>query len=549
MRFHDLRDFDDDQLIEADICIIGSGPAGLSMAGEFANTDVKVWVIESGGHEVEPATQKLYNYENIGVPRCISQDLIRIRRYGGTSALWTGRVAPFDEIDFRKRDWIDYSGWPVSKNELEPYFERAGDILGLGPNRYDDRLWKHFNTAKPEPDLSRENLKSEFWQFSKSRTVDGEPTRFATDFDPPNSDNINILLHANLTQINMTDGDSRGNGTEEADSVESVSISTLEGMKALIRAKTVILSCGGVENARLLLASNRQHPSGLGNQHDMVGRFFMDHPYCELGEFSFKQCRKLLNRFSHFWLDNEKGRNVYLHGLSLSREVQEKEQLLNCAVYLVTGKEIDASWLTAKRLLMSIKGGKFNIDLIKDFFRVIFQLDKVIDGFFRRYVKNRPPIMESNRVALGCNVEQLPDPDSRITLSERRDVLGMPMVRIDWQISEKERQTVIRMAELINQELPAIGLPPLDVVKWLKNSENRKDDIGWKANFFDNAHHMGSTRMSADPMEGVVDANCKVHGINGLYIAGSSVFPTAGTANPMVMIVSLALRLADHLKS
>ncbi|TAH13116.1 MAG: GMC family oxidoreductase [Curvibacter sp.] len=533
MQFHDLRELDNNDVIKADVCIIGSGPAGLSIAGEYANTGKSVWVIESGGRGIDAPTQKLYQYENVGAQRCLNQDLIRIRAYGGTSALWSGRVAPFREIDFAKRDWVDYSGWPITREDLNPYLKRAGEILGLGPNQYDDSLWSQFKMEKPRPCFNEENLRSEFWQFSRSKQIKKQPTRFAEDFNPQPSANLNILLYANVTHINTDD---------EGRQIESVSVTTLEGVQAMIKSTLVVVCCGGVENARLLLASNKQHSRGLGNHNDMVGRFFMDHPYCELGEFSVAHSRELVDRFSHFWLDDDSGRHVYLHGLTLGKEIQEKEQLLNCAVYLVQDADIDSSWLTAKRLVMALKARKFNMDVAKDAGRLLLGLDKILDGFFRRYFKNRPPILKSNRIALGCNVEQLPDHNSRITLSDKLDAIGMPLARIDWKISERERDTVNRMIEIINLELPAIGLPAMKPVKWLDNEK-------WRDNFFDVAHHMGSTRMSSDPRQGVVDENCKVYDVKGLYIAGGSVFPTAGTANPTLMIVSMALRLADHLKS
>lgn len=534
MKFYDLNDFEKDKLIDADICIVGSGPAGLTIAGEFANSGKKVWVLESGGLDIEAPTQSLYKYENVGVPRCIDQSLTRVRCYGGTSALWSGRVAPFGDIDFEKRDWVDNSGWPILKSDMEPYFERAGDILGLGDNCYNSSLWKQFGVENPTTKLNFDYLKSEFWQFSKSHNLTGEPTRFAKDFNPDYSDNINILLHANVLRVNVD---------QESRSIESVNISTLGGNIGTVKAKTIILCCGGVENARILLSSNHQYTKGLGNDNDMVGSCFMDHPYCSVGEFNIKESRKLLDFFGHYWLDDEKGRHVYLHGLSLSRDIQKKEKLLNCSVYLVTDEAIDASWLTAKRLIMSIKGRKFNTQIIKDFFQVVMQLDKILDGLFRRYIKNRPPILESNKIVLGCNVEQLPDMNSKITLSDKKDALGMPLARIDWKISNKERHTVIRMAEIINSQFESLGLPSLNKAKWLNNVNN------WHSNFFDSAHHMGSTRMNKEPTKGVVDDNCKVHGIKGLYIGGGSIFPTAGTANPTLMIVSLALRLSDHLKS
>jgi choline dehydrogenase-like flavoprotein len=530
LNFFDLNLFEEE--IEADICIVGSGPAGLTIAGELIETGKSIWVIESGINGIDSKTQKLYQYENIGANRVASQDLIRIRSYGGTSSLWSGRVAVFSDIDFSKREWVDFSGWPIDRNDLEPYFERANEILGLGPNIYDGSLFDILKVKRTDLELNLDSLCSEFWQFSKSKSVKGEPTRFAKDFNPKDSDNLNILLNANLTNINT-------NST--ASKIKSITVKSLDGKTKTIAAKTVVLCCGGIENARVLLASKSQSEKGVGNQNDMVGRFFMDHPYCELGEFDVQKSKKLIDRFGHYWLDDENGRHVFLHGLALSKEIQKKEKLLNCSAYLVGDDDIDESWLIAKRFLMDIKALKFKASTLKDLISLLLNTNKIIDGFFRRYYKKRPPILQSKRIAIGCNVEQQPDPDSRITLSDQKDLLGMPLARIDWKISEKERKSVIRMMDVISEEFSNLGLPVLQKAEWIY----KKD---WKDNFYDVAHHIGSTRMSNEPEKGVVDKNCKVYGVEGLYIAGSSIFPTAGTANPTLMIVLMSLRLANHIK-
>lgn len=533
MKFHDLQTSDLSEDIDADICIVGAGPAGLSIAGEFAGTGKNVWIIESGGLTIESTTQTLYDYENIGVQRCIDQSLIRVRAYGGTSQLWSGRVAPYDEMDFAKRDWIPYSGWPITRDELNPYFERAGQVLGLGPNIYDDRLWERFNTATPKPDIDPNTLRSQFWQFSRSQANKEEPVRFHSDFNPPDSDNLSVLLHANVLHINLDRTESFA---------ESLDISTLGGRRIRVRTNIIILCCGGIENARLMLSSSRQKPMGLGNQNDMVGRFFMEHGFCEIGEFDASESKRLIDRFGHYWVDDNIGKAVYLHGLSLGFEAQRHEKLLNCTVYLVPDSEIDAPWHALKRAYASIIRGRIDKGIPGDLWKSFRGIDRIIEGLARRLFLKRPPIFMSKRVALGCNVEQLPDPDSRVTLSHQKDSLGVPRARVSWKISEKERETVARMAELIGRELTSIGLPKMRPSQWINGETN------WRLNFFDSAHHMGTTRMSSCEKEGVVDANCKVHGIEGLYVAGSSVFPTAGTANPMLMIVALAIRLADHLR-
>ncbi|HEY9638859.1 MAG TPA: GMC family oxidoreductase [Coleofasciculaceae cyanobacterium] len=541
MNLIDLRNFEDNSLIETDLCIVGSGPAGLSIAKEFIGTKIQVWIIESGGLEESPETQALYEIENVGVPRILEQQLVRNRIFGGTSHTWTGRCAPFDELDFQHRSWIPNSGWPIARAALEPYLERAGENLGIGPNCYDQQLWKHFKVAPPQPLIDAKLLKSQFWQFSKDSQNPGEPMRFGRNFIASSaSPNIKILLHANVTHLNTNAA-----GT----CLESVEVSTLEKKSIQIRAKAVVLACGGIENARLLLASNRIIPPGVGNEHDVVGRFLMDHPGCIVGSFDTKRSAKVQNRFGHYWLDNQQGRHVYLHGLALSPELQAKEQLLNCAAFLEQIPAQDDPWYALRRLKGAAKHEESALPwerampVHQEVLTILRQSGAVLDGVYRRFVKHRPSIIKAERVDLYCLVEQLPDPESRVTLSSKTDALGMPLSQLNWKISEQERHTVRRLSQLICQEFQRIGLPQPILSSWLNEEE------GWQSHFTDRAHPIGTTRIAANPKAGVVDLNCQVHGVEGLFIAGSSVFPTTGHANPTLMLIAMSIRLADWLKA
>ena len=553
MKFSDLRELEDNLTIETDICIIGSGPAGLSIAQELAGANAQIWIIESGGLGEEKDTQALYEIESSGAPRVMQQDIIRTRIFGGSSHIWTGRCAPFDPIDFQARSWIPYSGWPITRNELDPYLERAGKNLGLGPHCYDERLWDRAKVSRPTPLLDSTYLKPAFWQFSRSYKDLGEPVRFGHHFLTDDAPNINALLHANVTQINTNEA-----GTQ----VESIEVSTLEHKRAHIKAKTVVLCCGGIENARLLLASNRIMSNGVGNQNDTVGRFLMDHPGSVIGSFDPKRSAKVQDRFGTYWLDSPQRRHVYLQGIALSPEIQAREQLLNCAAYLEEYAAADDPWKTIRRIKSTLKKDPASASSsvaqamywrqesvaaaprsYEDAIAVAAQLPLISQGLYRRFVKHRPAIAKNERIDLYCLVEQLPDPESRVTLGDRKDALGMPLSKINWQISEQEKHTVQRMGKLICQEFKQLGLPQPTLADWLDQKEK------WHSNFSDRAHPTGTTRISENPKQGVVNSNCQVHGVEGLFIAGSSVFPTTGHANPTQMIVAMAIRLADWLKT
>lgn len=536
MRFFDLRELDENSVIETDICIIGSGPVGLAIARELAGTAIDVLVLEGGGLEYEEDTQSLYEIQNIGMHRCIDQTDVRRRVFGGSSTIWTGRCAPFDNIDFEKRAWVNYSGWPLGRSDLDPYFERAGEYLGLGPHCYDERLWPQLGiTEQPKPLLDPQVLEPIFWQFSKSRTRHQMSADVGRDLTFPNSPNLSVLLHANAIHINTN---------PEGTCFESVEISTLENRRSRVRAKAVVLGCGGIENARLLLASNRLMPQGVGNQQDLVGRFLMDHPLCVLGHFNAKDATKVRDRFGLYWLKNQQGSHVYSHGVTLSEEIQRKEQLLRCNAYI---EEFDIAaddpWDALYRVASGVKSKKINSEILQDSRAVLSSSGELAQGLYRRIAKNRYQLRRAERIEIHCLLEQMPDPESRVTLSmDQRDRLGLPISTINWKISDLERHTASRMGQIVSQEFQRLNLP----APTLRSLS--QDDASSIFQFMDKAHPTGTTRLSLNPRDGVVDHNLQVHGIQGLFVAGSSVFPTSGAANPTLMIVAVALRLADRLK-
>jgi choline dehydrogenase-like flavoprotein len=536
MKIIDCCDFENDVLLSTDLCIVGSGPVGLSIAHEFAGAHLEVLVLESGGLEKEADTQALYEIENTGALLPENQEQsYRLRIYGGTSRIWTGRCAPFDQDDFEARSWISHSGWPISRAELDPYFVRAGAYLGLGPHCYDDSLWPQFKVPKPTPPLDARVVEPCFWQFSVGRDT-RRSVDFSSDLKFPSSANLNVLLHANVTHINTN---------EDVSVFDSVEIRMLNGKRGKVRARALVLGSGGIENARLLLASNRQVAAGLGNEHDLVGRFLMDHPLGVIGRFDSGNTESVRDRFGHYWLDNREGRHVYLHGLALSKEVQRNEHLLKCHAFLEDfDVAADDAWEAMRRFRSALKSGRLRDAVIREGRVLLANPGTIARGVYRRVMKHRPHLKKAARVELHCMLEQMPDPESRITLSTRKkDALGMPISKVHWKIGEVELRTARRMAHLVCQEFRRLKLPVPSLASWTQSEESGMPR-------FDNkAHPTGTTRISTNPREGVVDANLQVHGVRGLFVAGSSVFPTSGAVNPTLMAVAVAIRLADWLKA
>jgi choline dehydrogenase-like flavoprotein len=532
MKFIDLEKLEDADLIKADLCIVGSGPAGATIAKEFAGSKVQVLIVEGGGTEETPADQALYDAENVGANRDTPQDRVRNRVVGGSSHTWAGRCVSPDDIDFETRGWVPHSGWPIGLQDIHPFLERSRKYLGIGPNIYDDRLWKQLGLSPPRPRIDPAFLQSQFWQYSRDERNPLEPTRFSRTLAGIDASNVRLLMHANITQINTSEDGAR---------VKSLEVRSLDGRRAEVQAKAVVLACGALENARLLLASNKIARDGVGNSHDLVGRFLMDHPGCALGLFDPRRSAPIQSRFGYYFLDHEDGRSLYASGLMLSPEIQRKEQLLNCAAFLPQAPSADESWSALKRLVRP-GAERCRTSRAKDAAVVIGNLPTLLSNVYRRVARRQAPILRTDELSLYCLVEQTPNPLSRVTLGRQTDALGMPLLRVDWRIGELERRSAMRLNELVGSELRRAGLP-----EYVPN-KHLSEDINWRSQFIDRAHPSGTTRMSESPRQGVVDRNCKVHGVGGLYIAGSSVFPTAGRANPTLMIVALAIRLADWLK-
>jgi len=528
MKLSDLRDHESDSVITTDVCVIGSGPAGATVALELTAAGIEVVIVESGGHDLEPETNKLYELDNAGLPR-IDQDDTRVRQFGGTSTLWTGRCAPFRRIDFESRSWVPSSGWPFSLDDLSPYLGRASSYLGLAAMDYDRHTWSTFNGVTPDSRLDPAKLVDELWQFSKG-SREGEPVRVNVDYREQieAAPNLRTILHANVLEIvpNATGA-----------KVDHVVVSTLEGKRATVHANSVVVAAGAIESARLLLASRSVNPAGLGNDNDLVGRHYMEHPYGEVGVFDIDdRCMALLERFGLFWNDDGNGRHVFMSGMALSPRVQRERELLNCAMYVLPEDDEDAA-INAARRLASGTG-----DAIHDVKALLSRPMELAQAAKRRQLDGLPPIAPPARVVLGVNAEQRPDPDSRIMLSDRTDALGVPLTRIDWRMADQELATITTMFDLVQSELVRVGLTAPKPHAWVRG----RDD--WRASFVDTAHHSCSLRMASDPSRGVTDPSGEVYGVHGLFVAGSALFPTVGTANPTLMLTAMALRVADAVR-
>lgn len=495
MNFLDARQVPDGTVLSPDLAIIGGGPAGIALALALAGAPFKVLLLESGGMEFDAATQALYGGSTSGAPY-LTLDGSRLRFLGGSSNHWGGWCRPLDASDFEKRDWLPYSGWPFGLAELAPHLPRAQSLLEGGAYLY-DRLGEG---PLPEPllPLGPGGVYTSFFQFSVWRGNDQHlPTHFGLRYadDLKRIPNLQVLLNANVTGLRLA---------ADARALDRLDVATLSRRRFTVKPRHAVLACGAMENSRLLLASNDVMKAGVGNQNDRVGRFFADHAIprdtATLVVFG--------GQLADYYKTTDDHRGAHFRAtFSPAESFKRARRLLGSLATVEQRVELDALGRAAVTTVSSALG---------------------VDG------------SNAKAYSLGCGLEIAPDPERRLTLTGERDALGLPRLKLHMTVSDQDfARYRATLAEFGRQLLAAkSGMLRLD----------RKTRSEWLSVIDWGDHHMGTTRMHADPREGVVDSNAQVHGIANLFVAGSSVFPTYGSSNPTLNLLALTLRLADHLK-
>jgi choline dehydrogenase-like flavoprotein len=481
--------------LRADICIVGAGAAGISLAQALAGSRRRVIVLESGGLSPDADTQRLYAGEISGLPQP-PLDASRLRYFGGTTNHWAGWCRPLDPGDFAERPWVPASGWPIDREDLDPYYERAHEVCDLGPWDYGTPAWGRF--AEPLPKLSESGLRALLVQLSP-------PTRFGTKYGEvlSTAPNVEVLLESNLLEL-VPD--------ENARTIRHAEVGTLSGRRFRVESRHFVLACGAVENARLLLSSNRITEPGLGNDNDLVGRYFMDHPRVRpAGRVFWNDDRaKKLEQYTR--VDATRA----MLAVGLEAEVQEREGLCNSMVFAEASAPLAAVAATHPG-----------------------------DAAIARFLQRTSGLAESAGVSeWWVRSEQSPNVDSRVTLGSERDALGMRRPVLDWRVQDLDLRTLARVSEIYAEALTRSGLARVKVDPRLLAAGSEASEL-----LTSDWHQMGTTRMAETPKHGVVDSDCRVFGIDNLYLAGASVFPTSGAMNPTLTLVALALRLADHLST
>ncbi len=514
----DARYLDNNSHIQGDICIIGAGASGISIALELINTPFKVILLEGGGFQYDDKIQNLYKGKTTG-QKYYPMKSSRLHFFGGASQHWGGMCSPLDEIDFKERDWVENSGWPISKKDLIPFYKKAQINLDLGPFEYNLDFWQKQNPSFIPFPLDKNVVWNKMWQWSP-------PTQFGTKYKKTiiEAKNIHLYTYANAVDLSAN---------ENISTIKDVTVKNYVDKTHTVSAKHFILACGAIQNARVLLASKSQSKNGLGNSNDLVGRYFMEHPEINSAEL---------------WLSNPKSTNLYLFPkkipriraeLALTEKQQQDLKILNGTASLIP--------------LTEARHYKTNMETWQDENPLISQKNKrsvQLNNFWDKVQFKMSQIKESqekgidNAYQLYIRMEQAPNPLSRVTLDKEKDSLGVPRANLHWDVTDFERESIRKFFILLGKQFGISDIGRIKLLDFLQTkSKNDKPQYsgGW--------HHIGTTRMHNDPKKGVVDSNCKVHGINNLFVAGSGCFPTSGAANPTLTLVALSIRLANHVKS
>ncbi|MDD7942860.1 GMC family oxidoreductase [Actinomycetospora lutea] len=505
-----------EEVVTSDLCVVGAGPAGLTIAQQFDGTDVSVTLLDSGGEEVDRQVQRQSRGESDGYPIHLLHRS-RQRAFGGTlrhpelaDEGWASR--PLDPIDFEARPGRPHSGWPFDREHLEPYYARAHETFGIGPYDYDPRSWSG-GAADPLLPLEGSEIDSTVFRYGPVEFAEARRRLTA-------SSTVRLLLRTRVVDLRVDPTGRR---------VDSVAAVRPDGSRLTVRARLVVLATGGIENARLLLSADGGR--GLGNEHDLVGRFFSERLSAHAGHVVAE--RPDLLDTTTFYTQHRVRRSLVFGALRVNDKIQRDRELGNCAFFIVPRPaSVTTGSVRALAALRKLATRRPLDEKTSAHLRSLVRGAGDLGDFFTSRLRSVPEVL-----TVRAQGEQAPNPESRVTLGTARDDLGMPVPRVSWRIQDSDRASIATSLRILGEVLHAGGHGRVVSVI---------DDPDTTALWEGNHHHMGTTRMHADARQGVVDARSRVHSLDNLYVAGSSVFPTYGASNPTLTILALALRLSEH---
>ncbi len=536
-----------DSVVEADVCVIGAGPAGITFAREFVGSEVRVALLESGRFEYDEKSQSLGEGQldsEYFIPGAIASG--RRRQFGGTTNLWSyetqpadGRVyarsVPAEAIDLEPRAGQPSLCWPLSLDELDPFYRRAQLVWNGGPFDYEIDSWTN-GEAKPI-DTSAGPLETRMCQHGPADVF-----RLRYRDDLLSAPNVDVYLGCTALAL-------ESDGT--AGVARLLRVARDDKTTFSVDAKVFIVAGGGVENVQLLLSSEMTRPGAIGNPHDNLGRYVTTHPEFRMGAIMPSR-QGLFDEIALYdirWV----GRYMVSAFLALAEDVKRSEGLLNMSVALVPrgpGYGTDAH-----RALAALRGPisrrerptqiAANVRSLmsspRDAADALMRMRGDYQEFRGGWSRDDVDRQQFKAIELWAAPEQTAEAHNRITLTNQRDWLGRSRVKLDWQWSQSDRDNIERSIAIIGSQIESGGLGRFEpLIEFDGPARPRLDGLH---------HPMGGTRMHIDPQLGVVDDNCLVHGLENVYVAGSSVFPTGlGYSNPTLTLLALTLRVADRVK-
>jgi choline dehydrogenase-like flavoprotein len=514
----DLAECGDARTFSAAVCVIGSGPAGGLVAGGLAAAGYDVILLEAGTD-----TADLDESETIARQDVSGQIGLRFgfsRQLGGSSNLWAGRVAPLEPIDFESRGWVPDSGWPIARAALETHYKRAADLMGIP--------WPFPQAADP---LAITDLAGGTGEETGGSL---EMKRFLWSNDP-----FNVAAYLRKTAFQ-----SRGRlrliasarvaalqGRERA--IEVAQVVGPDGRRVDVSANYFVVAAGGLESPRLLLNSTSVRPNGIGNDHDVLGRYFSTHPKADMAVLLLDRSVSL---GSGLFEDHKLADSCVRYGVGLTARAQAAQKTLNHCVQLSPVVEYQAS-----RLFEALKGQTALASPFIDKSRIGRRLLPGLGRLTHEVLHRLAGLQRRGRLfTLRAFLDQYPNRDNRVTRSAQVDRFGRNKVDLAWAFSQRDRQSVLSFFATLASQVRKRGLGRVEY-------EPLHTMPLWPLVGI-HSHFMGTTRMGDDPRTAVVDGDCKVYGYENLFVSGPSTFPAYGYANPFLTIAALAMRLADHLK-
>ena len=507
--------------LETGVCIVGSGPAGGVLAASLARGGIDVLVLECGGEMLNEAKDTVD--EDGSSAQAAGLRFGWSKQLGGSSNLWAGRTCPLEGIDFDQRDWVEDSGWPFKRRDLEPYYRDAAKIVRIPPyDSFYDNDYARADMPALSPvlgDGSDVEAKCFLWA-SKPFDVAGYLKAEVND-----SPRLRVLLNARVSKIVEN---------PDGQKIDALEVARDGAAPLRVTARVFILAAGGLEIPRMLLNARDVRENGIGNDHDTVGRYFSTHPKADMAAIIFN---KRQNCAHPLFSDCSFQGGSIRYGVGFSEEAQRQHKLLNHYVQLSPIMEYQAN-----RAFEAMKNTKaLDYSMVNN--NALMQgmlpgLGKIAYEAMGRLAGLQP---KTKKFILRGFLDQYPDRENRVMLSEDKAEDGSYKAKIDWRFTQRDKDSVISFFDLLDQNVRAANIGHIEY-----SVLREKDD--WPITGI-HSHFMGTTRMGNDPKTSVTDADAKVHGYGNLYISGPSLFPAYGYANPFLTITALALRLSDHLLS